>query len=56
MVGLADSSGMTQRERSGKRKKAKSTGSLHVIFSYWPVLPSNCAYQKMDFGWILFKY
>lgn len=28
MVGLANSSGITQRERPGKRKKVKSTGSL----------------------------
>jgi len=28
MVAFAGSSGITQRERSGKRKKVKSTGSL----------------------------
>lgn len=28
MVGLVDSSGITQRERSGKRKKVKSIRSL----------------------------
>lgn len=57
MVELADSSGITQRERSGKRQKVKSTGSFPHDPSPTGLshLQTVCA-KKMDFGWILFKY